>query len=201
MPTVLERVRVDDDRISRYFTGVERKLGWLSQRDFAQNAYCREVRNTVCSTTTKDAPKIDYIDGSLPDVDAGYRTRRYLPKEKTAVPPTRAWHAYMSMPEKRRFFAETSSTYLTIRSPVSVSTWAAYRLDARLLAVRRQESVPAGWSGRLLRDMSFVGSKLYAEIADPERTIRMRRAEKKEAPSGDGAPRAGKAGAETGWEL
>ena len=38
----------------------------------------------------------------------------------------------------------------------------------------------------------FVGNKLYAEIADPEKDYTHASRRKKEAPSGDGAPRAGK---------
>ena len=119
----LERVQVDDDQISRYFTGVERKLGWLSQQDLLKRILSLEFNRLL--DYYKDAPKIDYIDEKPAGRGRKDKDKTISPKEKTAVPPTGAWHAYMSMPEKRRILLqETSSTYLTIRSPVSVSTWA-----------------------------------------------------------------------------
>ena len=43
----LERVQVDDDQISRYFTGVERKLGWLSQQDLLKRIMSFEFNRLV----------------------------------------------------------------------------------------------------------------------------------------------------------
>ena len=71
----IERVKVDEEQIEKYLTGVSRKLDWLSGEDLLKRIVSLELNRLL--EYYKDAPKIDVIDA---------KTRRSERAEKKARP-------------------------------------------------------------------------------------------------------------------
>lgn len=56
----IERVKVNEEEIGKYLSGVSRKLQWLSQEDLLKRVLSLEFNRLL--DYYKDAPKIDFID-------------------------------------------------------------------------------------------------------------------------------------------
>ena len=186
----LERVQVDEDQISRYFTGVERKLGWLSQQDLLKRILSLEFNRLL--DYYKDAPKIDYIDEKPAGRGRKDKDKTISPKEKDRRTADRGMaRIYVNAGKSDGFFAGNLIDILN--HTVSGQRVDVGRIDLMpgysLFDVKKSD---ARRVVEALTGHEFVGNKLYAEIADPEKDYTHGSRRKKEAPSGDGAPRAGK---------
>lgn len=163
----LERVKVDDDEIAKYLPGVSRKLGWLSQEDLLKRVVSLEFNRLL--EYYKDAPAIDYIDEK-----PSKKERKELSKPRTAE-------------EKDRRTADRGMARIYVNAGKSDGFYAGNLIDilnhsvpGPRIDVGRIDLMP-GYSlfdvkkndarrvVEALNHIDFVGHKLYAEIADPEK--------------------------------
>jgi len=163
----LERVKVDDDEIAKYLPGVSRKLGWLSQEDLLKRVVSLEFNRLL--EYYKDAPAIDFIDEK-----PSKKERKELSKPRTAE-------------EKDRRTADRGMARIYVNAGKSDGFYAGNLIDilnhsvpGPRIDVGRIDLMP-GYSlfdvkkndarrvVEALNHIDFVGHKLYAEIADPEK--------------------------------
>ncbi len=185
----LERVQVDDDQISKYLEGVERKLGWLSQQDLLKRILSLEFNRLL--DYYKDAPTIDYIDEKPAGRGRKEKDKTISPREKDRRTADRGMaRIYVNAGKSDGFFAGNLIDILnhTINGPRvdvgRIDLMPGYSLfDVKKADARRVVEALTGHE--------FVGNKLYAEIADPEKdyTYASRRKKGAQGESGDAAPR------------
>jgi ATP-dependent RNA helicase DeaD len=180
----IERVQVDDEQISKYFTGVERKLGWLSQQDLLKRVLSLEFNRLL--DYYKDAPDIENIEERPAGRGRKEKDKNISPREKdrrTADPGMA--RIYVNAGKNDGFFAGNLIDILnrTIKGQRvdvgRIDLMPGYSLfDVKKGDARRVVDAIAGFD--------FVGSKLYAEIADPEKDYTHASRRKKSSP--DEAP-------------
>jgi ATP-dependent RNA helicase DeaD len=163
----IERVQVDDEQISKYFTGVERKLGWLSQQDLLKRVLSLEFNRLL--DYYKDAPAIENIEERPAGRGRKEKDKNISPREKdrrTADPGMA--RVYVNAGKNDGFFAGNLIDILnrTIKGQRvdvgRIDLMPGYSLfDVKKGDARRVVEALAGFD--------FVGNKLYAEIADPEK--------------------------------
>jgi ATP-dependent RNA helicase DeaD len=180
----IERVQVDDEQISKYFTGVERKLGWLSQQDLLKRVLSLEFNRLL--DYYKDAPDIENIEERPAGRGRKEKDKNISPREKdrrTADPGMA--RIYVNAGKNDGFFAGNLIDILnrTIKGQRvdvgRIDLMPGYSLfDVKKGDARRVVDALAGFD--------FVGSKLYAEIADPEKDYTHASRRKKSSP--DEAP-------------
>ena len=181
----LERVQVDDDQISKYFSGVERKLGWLSQQDLLKRILSLEFNRLL--DYYKDAPTIDFIDEKPAGRGRKEKDKTISPREKDRRTADRGMaRIYVNAGKSDGFFAGNlidilNHTVNGQRVDVGrIDLMPGYSLfDVKKADARRVVEALSGHD--------FVGRKLYAEIADPEKDYTHASRRKKGAPEADGA--------------
>lgn len=180
----LERVQVDDDQISKYFSGVERKLGWLSQQDLLKRILSLEFNRLL--DYYKDAPTIDFIDEKPAGRGRKEKDKTISPREKDRRTADRGMaRIYVNAGKSDGFFAGNlidilNHTVNGQRVDVGrIDLMPGYSLfDVKKADARRVVEALSGHD--------FVGRKLYAEIADPEKDYTHASRRKKGAPEVEG---------------
>jgi len=162
----LEKVEVDDEEIAKYIPGVSRKLGWLSEEDLLKRIVSLEFNRLL--DYYKDAPNIDYID-EKPSKKERKESKPRSPQEKDRRTADRGMaRIYINAGKNDGFYAGNLIDMLNhaITGPRidvgRIDLMPGYSLfDVKKSDARR---VVDGICG-----LDFVGHKLYAEIADPEK--------------------------------
>lgn len=163
----LEKVKVDDEEIAKYLPGVSRKLSWLSEEDLLKRVVSLEFNRLL--DYYKDAPTIDFIDDKPQK-----KERKNIKTPKTAAEKDRRTadrgmaRIYVNAGKNDGFFAGNLIDILNHaihgqRVDVGrIDLMPGYSLfDVKKADARR---VVEGLTG-----VDFVGHKLHAEIADPEK--------------------------------
>lgn len=162
----IERVKVDDEEIGKYLPGVMRKLEWLSEEDLLKRMLSLEFNRLL--EYYKDAPQIDFID-EKPKKERKEKTKPRSAEEKDRRTADRGMaRIYVNAGKNDGFFAGNLIDILNhvIHGPRidvgRIDLMPGYSLfDVKKADARR---VVEGLTGA-----DFVGNKLYAEIADPEK--------------------------------
>lgn len=162
----IEKVRVDDTEINKYFTGVSRKLGWLSQEDLLKRVLSLEFNRLL--DYYKDAPTIDYID-EKPSRERKGRKDDSQPRDKDRRTASRGMaRIYLNVGKRDGFYAGNLIEMLNknVEGPrVDVG-----RIDLlpgySLFDVKKSDAnrVVGG-----LKGADFIGKRLYSEIADADK--------------------------------
>jgi len=162
----IEKVRVDDAEIDKYFTGVSRKLGWLSQEDLLKRVLSLEFNRLL--DYYKDAPTIDYIDEKS-SKDRKGRKDNSQPRDKDRRTASRGMaRIYLNVGKRDGFYAGNLIEMLNknVEGPrVDVG-----RIDLlpgySLFDVKKSDAsrVVGG-----LKGADFIGKRLYSEIADADK--------------------------------
>ena len=163
----LEKVEVDDEEIAKYIPGVSRKLGWLSEDDLLKRIVSLEFNRLL--DYYKDAPTIDYIDEKPAKKERKEQAKPRTPQEKDRRTADRGMaRIYINAGKNDGFYAGNLIDILNhaVNGPRidvgRIDLMPGYSLfDVKKNDARR---VVEGISG-----LDFVGHKLYAEIADPEK--------------------------------
>jgi len=162
----LEKVEVDDEEIAKYIPGVSRKLGWLSEDDLLKRIVSLEFNRLL--DYYKDAPTIENID-EKPKKERKEQAKPRTPQEKDRRTADRGMaRIYINAGKNDGFYAGNLIDILNhaVNGPRidvgRIDLMPGYSLfDVKKNDARR---VVEGISG-----LDFVGHKLYAEIADPEK--------------------------------
>lgn len=163
----LEKVEVDDEEIAKYIPGVSRKLGWLSEEDLLKRIVSLEFNRLL--DYYKDAPTIDFIDDKPAKKERKESSKPRTKEEKDRRTADRGMaRIYVNAGKNDGFYAGNLIDILNhaVTGPRidvgRIDLMSGYSLfDVKKSDARR---VVDGISG-----LDFVGHKLYAEIADPEK--------------------------------
>ncbi len=162
----IEKVCVDDAEIDKYFTGVSRKLGWLSQEDLLKRVLSLEFNRLL--DYYKDAPTIDYIDEKSSKERKG-RKDDGQPRDKDRRTASKGMaRIYLNAGKRDGFYAGNLIEMLNknVEGPrVDVG-----RID--LLPGYSLFDVKKSDAGRVvggLKGADFLGKRLYSEIADADK--------------------------------
>jgi ATP-dependent RNA helicase DeaD len=184
----IEKVEVNDEEMNKYTPGVIKKLGWLSNEDLIKRVLSLEFNRLL--DYYKDAPNIDVID-EKPSKDKA--------KDKTKAKD----NAPRSDKEKDRRTAESGMARIYVNAGKSDGFYAGTLIDllnqnipGRRVDVGRIDLLP-GYSlfdvskkdaQRVvgsLKGATFMGKRLYSELADPDKDYARASARKnREAASG-----------------
>lgn len=168
----LERVKVNDEEIDKYFTGVSRKLGWLSQEDLLKRVLSLEFNRLL--DYYKDAPQIDFIDekprrekgekGAKRDRES--RGPRTLEEKDRRTASKGMARVYLNVGKRDGFFAASLIEALNKNVPgqrVDVG-----RIDLlpgySLFDVKKADAARVV---NALKGAEFMGKRLYSEVAEP----------------------------------
>ena len=163
----IERVKVDDEEIGKYLPGVSRKLGWLSEDDLLKRVLSLEFNRLL--EYYKDAPTIDYIDDKPAKGKKQKADKPRTPEEKDRRTADRGMERiYVNAGKNDGFYAGNLIDILNhaVQGP---------RIDVGRIDLMRNYSlfdVKKADARRVVQALTgydFVGSKLHAEIADPEK--------------------------------
>lgn len=165
----LERVAVDEAEIARFMPGVSRKLEWLSQEDLLKRLLSLEFNRLL--EYYKDAPVIENIPDSprRDKKDKKESSRPRSDRDKDRRTADRGMERiYVSAGKSDGFYAGNLIDILNHavqghRVDVGrIDLMPGYSLfDVRKSDARRVVDALSGFD--------FIGQKLYAEIADPEK--------------------------------
>lgn len=171
----LERVDVDEEEIGKYFTGVSRKLGWLSGEDLLKRVLSLEFNRLL--EYYKDAPEIDYVEerpkkerkekGEKRDKNKDNKPRTDKEKDRRTADKGMA-RIYVNAGKADGFYA--GNLIETINKTVAGARVEVGRID--LLSNYSLFDVRKGDASRVigsLKGSDFMGKRLYAEVADGER--------------------------------
>ncbi len=170
----LERVKVNDEEIDKYFTGVSRKLGWLSQEDLLKRVLSLEFNRLL--DYYKDAPQIDFIDekprrekgekGAKRDREG--RGPRTLEEKDRRTASKGMARVYLNVGKRDGFFAASLIEALNKNVPgqrVDVG-----RIDLlpgySLFDVKKADAARVV---NALKGAEFMGKRLYSEVAEPDK--------------------------------
>lgn len=165
----IEQVKVNEDEIAGYMSGIVKKLSWLSEDDLLKRVLSLELNRLL--DYYKDAPEIDCIDEKP--------TRDERRKKKTDKPRTPA--------DKDRRTAEDGMERIYVSAGKNDGFYAANLIDilnkvvpGRRVDVGRIDLLPAyslfdvrkGDANRVvasLKGSEFMGRRLYSEVAVPDK--------------------------------
>ncbi|MDE6486406.1 MAG: DEAD/DEAH box helicase [Muribaculaceae bacterium] len=161
----LERVAVNDDEIDKYVAGVEKKLSWLSTRDFLKRVLSLEFNRLL--DYYKDAPAIENIS-DRPDKKAR-REAPATPRDKDRRTADRGMaRIYVNAGKNDGFYAGNLIDLLN--HTVQGQRVDVGRIDLMpgysLFDVRKADAARVVGS---LKGADFLGKRLYSEIADPDK--------------------------------
>ena len=165
----IEQVKVNEDEIAGYMSGIVKKLSWLSEDDLLKRVLSLELNRLL--DYYKDAPEIDTIDEKP--------TREERRKKKTDKPRTPA--------DKDRRTAEDGMERIYVSAGKNDGFYAANLIDilnkvvpGRRVDVGRIDLLPTyslfdvrkGDANRVvasLKGSEFMGRRLYSEVAVPDK--------------------------------
>lgn len=169
----IEKVKVDENEIDKYVSGVSKRLSWLSGEDLLKRVFSLEFRRLL--DYYKDAPKIDFIDekpgrddrrkGKGKDGDRGPRSDR--DKDRRVAEPGME-RIYVNAGKADGFYAGNLIDLLN--HTVQGKRVDVGRIDLlpgySLFDVRKCDAhrvIDA------LKGSDFMGKRLYAEIASSDK--------------------------------
>ncbi|MDE6321614.1 MAG: DEAD/DEAH box helicase [Muribaculaceae bacterium] len=162
----IEKVQVDDAEIDKYFTGVSRKLGWLSQEDLLKRVLSLEFNRLL--DYYKDAPTIDFID-EKPGKGKKKREDDGQPRDKDRRTASKGMERiYLNAGKRDGFYA--GNLIEALNKNVEGPRVDVGRIDLlpgySLFDVKKSDAqrVVGG-----LKGAEFMGKRLYSEIADPDK--------------------------------
>ena len=164
----IEKVKVDDNEIDKYLSGVSRKLGWLSQEDLLKRVLSLEFNRLL--DYYKDAPKIDFIDEKPSKQKKEKKEKtRLTDEEKDRRTAARGMaRIYINAGKSDGFFAGNLIDMLN-------HLVEGKRVDVGRIDLLRHYSlfdVPKADAKRVvagLKGAEFVGKRIYSEIAEPDK--------------------------------
>lgn len=165
----LEHVEVNDEQIDKYFTGVSRKLGWLSGEDLLKRVLSLEFNRLL--EYYKNAPIIEVVEDKKPKKDKPERgenkPRNNKEKDRRTAEKGMA-RIYINLGKADGFYA--GNLIEIINKWVSGARVEVGRID--LLPGYSLFDVKKGDAKRVvasLKGSDFLGKRVFTEIADPER--------------------------------
>ena len=165
----LECVEVNDEQIDKYFTGVSRKLGWLTGEDLLKRILSLEFNRLL--EYYKNAPVIEVVENKKPQkekkdkVDNKPRTDKEKDRRTAEKGMARV---YINLGKADGFYA--GNLIEIINKNVSGARVEVGRID--LLSGYSLFDVKKGDAKRVvasLKGCDFLGKRIFIEIADPER--------------------------------
>lgn len=187
----IEKVKVDENEIDKYVSGVSKRLSWLSGEDLLKRVFSLEFRRLL--DYYKDAPKIDFIDekpgrddrrkGKGKDGDRGPRSDR--DKDRRVAEPGME-RIYVNAGKADGFYAGNLIDLLN--HTVQGKRVDVGRID--LLPGYSLFDVRKGDAHRVidaLKGSDFMGKRLYAEIASSDKDY-ARASTRKSSPKGRKRP-------------
>lgn len=165
----LECVEVNDEQIDKYFTGVSRKLGWLTGEDLLKRILSLEFNRLL--EYYKNAPVIEIVEDKKPQkekkekVDNKPRTDKEKDRRTAEKGMARV---YINLGKADGFYA--GNLIEIINKNVSGARVEVGRID--LLSGYSLFDVKKGDAKRVvasLKGCDFLGKRIFTEIADPER--------------------------------
>ena len=165
----LECVEVNDEQIDKYFTGVSRKLGWLTGEDLLKRILSLEFNRLL--EYYKNAPVIEIVEDKKPQkekkekVDNKPRTDKEKDRRTAEKGMARV---YINLGKADGFYA--GNLIEIINKNVSGARVEVGRID--LLSGYSLFDVKKGDAKRVvasLKGCDFLGKRIFIEIADPER--------------------------------
>ena len=165
----LECVEVNDEQIDKYFTGVSRKLGWLSGEDLLKRILSLEFNRLL--EYYKNAPVIEVVEDKKPQKDKKEKNdnKPRTDKEKDRRTAEKGMaRVYINLGKADGFYA--GNLIEIINKNVSGARVEVGRID--LLSGYSLFDVKKGDAKRVvasLKGCDFLGKRVFSEIADPER--------------------------------
>ncbi len=169
----IERVKVDEEEIAPYLSGISRKLEWLSEEDLLKRVISLEFNRLL--DYYKDAPKIDFIDAKPSKADRKGRkgeSEHERPKndrEKDRRTAERGFErVYVNVGKRDGFFAGNLIDMLN--KLIAGKRVDVGRIDLlpgyTLFDVKKPDARKVVGA---LTGAEFYGKRLHSEIADPDR--------------------------------
>ena len=165
----LEHVEVNDEQIDKYFTGVSRKLGWLSGEDLLKRVLSLEFNRLL--EYYKNAPVIEVVDEKKPKKErkekGENKPRNDKEKDRRTAEKGMA-RVYINLGKADGFYA--GNLIEIINKWVPGARVEVGRID--LLSGYSLFDVKKGDAKRVvasLKGSDFLGKRVFTEIADPER--------------------------------
>lgn len=169
----IERVKVDEEEIAPYLSGISRKLEWLSEEDLLKRVISLEFNRLL--DYYKDAPKIDFIDAKPSKADRKGRkgeSEHERPKndrEKDRRTAERGFErVYVNVGKRDGFFVGNLIDMLN--KLIAGKRVDVGRIDLlpgyTLFDVKKADARKVVGA---LTGAEFYGKRLHSEIADPDR--------------------------------
>lgn len=164
----IEKVKVDDAEIDKYFSGVRRKLDWLSGEDLLKRVLSLEFNRLL--EYYRDAPNLDYID-EKPQRDKKDKEDRKprTDKEKDRRTAEKGMERiYVNVGKNDGFYA--GNLIELLNHNVSGKRVDVGRID--LLGSYSLFDVQKADARRVvesLRGSDWLGRRIYCEVADPDK--------------------------------
>lgn len=169
----IERVKVNEEEIAPYLSGISRKLEWLSEEDLLKRVISLEFNRLL--DYYKDAPKIDFIDAKPSKADRKGRkgeSEHDHPKndrEKDRRTAERGFErVYVNVGKRDGFFAGNLIDMLN--KLIAGKRVDVGRIDLlpgyTLFDVKKADARKVVGA---LTGAEFYGKRLHSEIADPDR--------------------------------
>ena len=165
----LEHVEVNDEQIDKYFTGVSRKLGWLSGEDLLKRVLSLEFNRLL--EYYKNAPVIEVVEDKKPNKEKKEKgeNKPRTDKEKDCRTAEKGMaRVYINLGKADGFYA--GNLIEIINKWVPGARVEVGRID--LLPGYSLFDVKKGDAKRVvasLKGSDFLGKRVFTEIADPER--------------------------------
>ena len=171
----IEKVKVDNDEIDKYMSGVSKKLSWLSGEDLLRRILSLEFNRLL--DYYKDAPRIDFIDEKPERRKADGKGGKGT-KERKATPTDR---------DKDRRTAEAGMERIYVNAGKNDGFYAGNLIDLLNHVVRGKRvdvgridllpgyslfDVKASDAQRVIggiKGAEFLGKRLYAEVASEDK--------------------------------
>lgn len=169
----IERVKVNEEEIAPYLSGISRKLEWLSEEDLLKRVISLEFNRLL--DYYKDAPKIDFIDAKPSKADRKGRKgepeheRPKNDREKDRRTAERGFErVYVNVGKRDGFFAGNLIDMLN--KLIAGKRVDVGRIDLlpgyTLFDVKKSDARKVVGA---LTGAEFYGKRLHSEIADPDR--------------------------------
>ena len=169
----IERVKVNEEEIAPYLSGISRKLEWLSEEDLLKRVISLEFNRLL--DYYKDAPKIDFIDANPSKADRKGRkgeSEHDHPKndrKKDRRTAERGFErVYVNVGKRDGFFAGNLIDMLN--KLIAGKRVDVGRIDLlpgyTLFDVKKADARKVVGA---LTGAEFYGKRLHSEIADPDR--------------------------------
>lgn len=169
----IERVKVNEEEIAPYLSGISRKLEWLSEEDLLKRVISLEFNRLL--DYYKDAPKIDFIDAKPSKADRKGRKgepeheRPKNDREKDRRTAERGFErVYINIGKRDGFFAGNLIDMLN--KLIAGKRVDVGRIDLlpgyTLFDVKKSDARKVVGA---LTGAEFYGKRLHSEIADPDR--------------------------------